>query len=65
MLKSITKNKFDVVAGVTIIAAGFYLAAITHIVPLPENALKLISEVSLDVMNILVASVTWLVSFLP
>ena len=40
MLKTITKNVFDVVAGLTMIAAVFYLAAITHIVPVPENTLK-------------------------
>ncbi len=40
MLKTITRNMFNVVAGVTIIAAVFYLAAITHILPLPESALE-------------------------
>ena len=40
MLKTITKNVFDVVAGLTMIAAVFYLAAITHIVPVPENTLS-------------------------
>jgi hypothetical protein len=30
MLRIITKNTFDAVAGLTIIAAVFYLAAITH-----------------------------------
>jgi hypothetical protein len=40
MLKTITKNVFDVVAGLTMIAAVFYLAAITHIVPVPENTLQ-------------------------
>lgn len=64
MLKSITKNMFDVVAGLTIIAVVFYLAVITYIVPLPENALKRLDIVSLDIMNILIAGVTWLASFL-
>ena len=35
MLKTVTKNMFDVVASLTMVAAVFYLAAITHIVPLP------------------------------
>ena len=62
MLRTITKNMFDAVAGLTIFAAVFYLAAITHIVPLPENALKGLSEVSLDIMDVLVACVAWLAS---
>jgi hypothetical protein len=65
MLKSITKNKFDVVAALAIIAAVFYLAAITHMLPLPENALKRLDEVSVDVMDVLVACAAWLASFLP
>ena len=65
MLKTISKNMFDVVAGLTIIAVVFYLAVITYIVPLPENALKRLEEVSLGIMDVLVACVAWLVSFLP
>ena len=55
MLRTITKNMFDTVAGLMIIAAVFYLAAITHIVPLPENALKRLGEVSTDIMGVLFA----------
>jgi len=65
MLKTITKNMFDVVAGLTIIAVVFYLAVITYILPLPENALKRLEEVSLGIMDVLLACVTWLASFLP
>ena len=55
---------FDAVAGLTIFAVGFYLAAITHLVPLPENALKGLSKVSLEIMDVLLACVVWLASFL-
>jgi hypothetical protein len=65
MLRAIIKNMFDAVAALTIIAAVFYLAAITHIVPLPENALKRLGEVSLAIMDVLLACIVWLVSFLP
>ncbi len=65
MLRTITKNMLDAIAGLTIIAAVFYLAAITHIVPLPENALKRLAEVSLGIMDVLFACVAWLASFLP
>ena len=65
MLKSITKNMFDVVAGFAIIASVFYLGAVTRIIPLPDNALRRLSEVSLDILDVLVACVTWLVRFLP
>ena len=65
MLKTIKKNTFDAVAGLMIIAAVFYLAAITHIMPMPENALNRINEIATDVMDVLVACGTWLISFLP
>ena len=55
---------FDVVMGLMIIMSVFYLAAITHIMPLPENALTRISELSSDVMDVLLACITWLISFL-
>jgi hypothetical protein len=64
MLRTITKNMFDAVAALTMIAAIFYLAAITHIVPLPESALKGLSEVSLAIMDVLLTCVAWLASFL-
>ena len=62
MLKTITKNIFDVFAGFMMIAVVFYLAAITHIMPLPENVLSRIGEVSLTVMGVLLVCVTWLIS---
>ncbi len=65
MLKTITKNTFDVVAGFMIIAAVFYLAVITHLVPLPENALKRLGVISVDIMNIILACGAWLASFVP
>ena len=61
MLKTVTKNMFDVVASLTMVAAVFYLAAITHIVPLPETALTRISEFSLNVMNVLFAGGSWVI----
>jgi hypothetical protein len=46
VFKTITKNMFDVVTGVTIIVSVFYLAAITHMLPLPESALTRLSGFS-------------------
>ena len=60
VLKTITKNMFDVVAGVTIIAAVFYLAAITHVLPLPE-ALTRLSGFSLNVMDVLFVLGSWVI----
>ena len=65
MLKTINKNMFVVVMGVMIIAAVFYLAAITHIMPLPENALTRVGEFAANVMSVLIACGAWLTSFLP
>jgi hypothetical protein len=59
--KTITKNMFDVVTGVTIIAAVFYLAAITHILPLPESALTRLSGFSSNVMDVLFACGSWVI----
>jgi hypothetical protein len=64
MLKTISKAGFDVVAVLTMIVTVFYLAAITHIMPLPENALSRINEVSLAVMDVLLACCAWLNSLL-
>ena len=61
MLKTITKNMFDVVAGVTITAAVFYLAAITHILPLPERALKRLGGFSSNVMDVLFVCGSWVI----
>jgi len=65
MLKTITKNMFDVVAGLMLFAAVIYLAVITHIMPLPENASERLGKISIDVMDVLVACFVWLTSFLP
>ena len=64
MLKAINKHIFDAVAGFVMVVTVFYLAAITHIMPLPENVLSRISEFSLSVMGVLFARVAWLISFL-
>jgi hypothetical protein len=65
MLRTIKKNMFDVVAGFAMIAVVLYLAAITYVMPLPENAMKRLSEFSLNVMDVVLACVVWLISFLP
>jgi hypothetical protein len=61
VLKTITKNMFDVVTGVTIVTAVFYLAAITHILPLPESALTRLSGFSSNVMDVLFACGSWVI----
>ena len=61
-MKTISKAGFDAVAALTMIVTVFYLAAITHIMPLPENVLSRIGEVSLTVMGVLLVCVTWLIS---
>ena len=61
MLKTITKNMFDVVTSVTIIAVVFYLAAITHMLPLPESALTRLSGFSSNVMDVLFACGSWVI----
>jgi len=61
VLKTITKNMFDVVTGVTIIAVVFYLAAITHMLPLPESALTRLSGFSSNVMDVLFACGSWVI----
>jgi len=62
MLKTITKNIFDVFAGFMMIAVVFYLAAITHIMPLPESVLSRVSEFALRFTNVLVTCIAWLIS---
>jgi hypothetical protein len=59
--KTITKNMFDVVAAITMIAAVFYLAAITHILPLPESAVTRLSGFSSNVMDVLFACGSWVI----
>ena len=61
MLKTITKNMFNVVAGITMIAAVFYLAAITHILPLPESASTRLSAFTSNVMDVLFACGSWVI----
>jgi hypothetical protein len=61
-LKIISKTGVDVFLCLTMVVTVFYLAAITHIMPLPENVLSRISEVSLAVMGVLLVCVTWLTS---
>jgi len=53
MLKKITS--FDAFACLVMIAAIFYLAAITHILPLPESALTRLSRFSISVVDVLYA----------
>jgi hypothetical protein len=65
MLKIINKNTFEVVMGIMTIAAAFYLAVITRIVPLPENVLTRVGEFAANVMSVLIACGAWLTSFLP
>ena len=64
MLKALTKNIFDMVAALTIIVALFYLAAITHILPLPESALTRLSGFSSNVMDVLFACGSWVIRLL-
>ena len=64
MLKTITKNMFDIIAGLTIIVAVFYLAAVTHILPLPESALTRLSGFSSNVMDVLFACGSWVIRHL-
>ena len=61
MLKTITKNMFDTAASLIIIAAVFYLAAITHILPLPESALTRLNVFSSNVMDVLFACGSWVI----
>jgi hypothetical protein len=58
-LKAITENMFNVVAGLTIITAVFYLAAITHILPLPESALTRLNGFASNVMGVLFDGGSW------
>ena len=60
MLKTITKNMFDVVMGLMLFGSVFYLAVITHIMPMPENALERLGKFSTNAMDVLVACFAWL-----
>jgi hypothetical protein len=61
MLKTISKAGFDVVAVLTMIVTVFYLAAITHIMPLPANVLSRINEFSLKAMDVLLPCGAWVI----
>jgi len=63
ILKALTKNMFDIIAALTIIVAVFYLAAITHILPLPETMLTRLSGFSSNVMDVLFACGSWVIRF--
>lgn len=64
MFKTITNNMFNAVAALTIVATICYLAAITHIMPLPENASRRLSEISIGIMDILFAGGSWVIRLL-
>ena len=61
-MKIISKTGVDIIFCLTMVVSVFYLAAITHIMPLPENVLSRIGELSLAVMGVLLVCVTWLIS---
>ena len=61
ILKALTKNMFDIIAALTIIVAVFYVAAITHILPLPETVLTRLSGFSSNVMDVLFACGSWVI----
>jgi hypothetical protein len=52
---------FDMVAALTIIVTVFYVAAITHILPLPESALTRLGGFSSNVMDVLFACGSWVI----
>jgi hypothetical protein len=64
MLKALIKNKFDIIAGLTIVVAVFYLAAITQVLPLPESALTRLGGFSSTVMDVLFACGSWVIRLL-
>ena len=64
MLKTITKNMFDIIAVLIIIVSVFYLAAITHIMPLSESALTRLNGFASNVMDVLFASDSWVIRHL-
>ena len=64
MLKTITKNMFDIVTVLIIIVSVFYLAAITHILPLPESAVTRVNGFAVNVMDALFAGGSWVIRHL-
>jgi hypothetical protein len=64
-LKIIGNSIWDFVVGLTAIVVLSYVAAsVTHILPLPENALGRIAEFSLYAWAVLLACGDWLISSL-
>ena len=61
MLKTISKTGVDVILCLTMVGTVFYLAAITHIMPLPENAFSRLNEFSLKAMDVLLACSAWVI----
>ena len=61
MLKTISKTGVDVILCLTMVVTVFYLAAITHIMPLPENVLSRINQGALAVMDVLLACSVWVI----
>ena len=64
VLKTITKNMFDIIAALIIIVVVFYLAAITHILPLSETALTRLNGFASNVMDVLFAGGSWVLRHL-
>ena len=64
MLKALTKNMFNIFAALTMIVAVFYLAAITHLLPLSESALTRLGGLSSNVMDVLFACGSWVIRHL-
>jgi hypothetical protein len=64
MLKGFTKNMFNIFAALTMIVAVFYLAAITHLLPLSESALTRLGGLSSNVMDVLFACGSWVIRHL-
>jgi len=64
VLKTITKNWFDIFAVLVMIVSVFYLAAITHILPLSESALTRLYGFSSNVMDVLFAGGSWVIRHL-
>jgi hypothetical protein len=64
MWKNIGDAIFDVAVGLTALVLLFYLGAITHILPLPENALGRINEFTTAAAPVMLACGAWVNSLL-
>jgi hypothetical protein len=64
MWKNIGGAIFDVVVVLTALVILFYLGAITHILPLSENALGRINEFTMTAAPLMLACGAWLASSL-